>query len=123
MFPHVPLMNGLMGATPHVVSGGHSHAPGQAPPTQGPAGGDGSGGGEQDALSTAQRSMLKWEKEEVLGEMATVAPVLYCNTNFPQLREQFPGKASTSSSRHTVPLFLCYWVLMCVCVCQSGPRG
>lgn len=98
MFPHVPLMNGLMGASPHVV-GGHGHAPGQAPPSQGPAGGDGSSGGEQDALSTAQRSMLKWEKEEVLGEMATVAPVLYCNTNFPQLREQFPGK-SNRSSRH-----------------------
>lgn len=100
MFPHVPLMNGLMGASPHVV-GGHGHALGQAPPTPGPAGGDGSSGGEQDALSTAQRSMLKWEKEEVLGEMATVAPVLYCNTNFPQLREQFPGKSSRSS-RHTV---------------------
>ncbi|TMS00868.1 Histone-lysine N-methyltransferase 2C [Larimichthys crocea] len=51
---------------------------------QGPAGGE---GGDQDVMSTAQRSMLKWEKEETLGEMATVAPVLYCNTNFPQLKE------------------------------------
>ncbi|KAM9332683.1 histone-lysine N-methyltransferase 2C-like [Pholidichthys leucotaenia] len=46
--------------------------------------------GEVDGLSTAQRSMLKWEKEEPLGELATVAPVLYCNTNFPQLRQQYP---------------------------------
>lgn len=93
MFPHVPLMNGLMGAPPGTGVGmGVCHASGQAPLTQGPTVGGGGGGGEQDALSTAQRSMLKWEKEEVLGHMATVAPVLYCNTNFPQLREQFPGK-------------------------------
>jgi len=49
------------------------------------------GEGEQEVMSTAQRGMLKWEKEEPLGEMATVAPVLYCNTTFPQLREQHPG--------------------------------
>lgn len=104
-------MNGLMGAAPHstdaaVVSSGaegpggfrlapaDGHAPaatsdhsrGQALTNQSSA-----AVGEQDVLSTAQRSMLKWEKEEALGEMATVAPVLYCNTNFPQLREQFPG--------------------------------
>ncbi|KAG9356115.1 hypothetical protein JZ751_000959 [Albula glossodonta] len=30
-------------------------------------------------MSNAQRSTLKWEKEETLGEMATVAPVLYTN--------------------------------------------
>lgn len=103
-------MNGLMGAAPPsthapVVSGGakapgafrlaradgaapaaSDHTHGQALTNQSSA-----GEGEQDVLSTAQRSMLKWEKEEALGEMATVAPVLYCNTNFPQLREQFPG--------------------------------
>lgn len=49
------------------------------------------GEGEQDVMSTAQRGTLKWEKEEVLGENATVAPVLYTNTNFPQLKEQYPG--------------------------------
>ena len=59
---------------------------GLAPANQVPA-----GEGEQDAMSTAQRGMLKWEKEETLGELATVAPVLYCNTNFPQLKEQYPG--------------------------------
>lgn len=104
-------MNGRMGAAPHfsntaVMSSGaqgpagfrlasaeghvpaavsdHSH--GQPLTTQGSA-----GEGEQDGMSTAQKSMLKWEKEEALGDMATVAPVLYCNTNFPQLREQYPG--------------------------------
>ncbi|KAG9334331.1 hypothetical protein JZ751_008217, partial [Albula glossodonta] len=35
--------------------------------------------GETDTMSNAQRSTLKWEKEETLGELATVAPVLYTN--------------------------------------------
>ncbi|XP_058039715.1 histone-lysine N-methyltransferase 2C isoform X18 [Ahaetulla prasina] len=46
--------------------------------------------GENDTMSNAQRSTLKWEKEEALGEMATVAPVLYTNINFPNLKEEFP---------------------------------
>ena len=46
---------------------------------------------EHDGMSTAQKSTLKWEKEEVLGEMATVAPVLYSNMNYPDLKEQYPG--------------------------------
>ncbi|XP_060778549.1 histone-lysine N-methyltransferase 2C isoform X7 [Neoarius graeffei] len=54
--------------------------PGPAPPAE----------PETDAMSNAQRSTLKWEKEETLGEMATVAPVLYTNINFPNLREEFP---------------------------------
>ncbi|KAI3374932.1 hypothetical protein L3Q82_021460 [Scortum barcoo] len=33
---------------------------------------------------------LKWEKEETLGELATVAPVLYTNVNFPNLKEEYP---------------------------------
>ncbi|TSL47723.1 Histone-lysine N-methyltransferase 2C [Bagarius yarrelli] len=45
---------------------------------------------ETDSLSTAQKSMLKWEKEETLGELATVAPVLYTNINFPNLKEEYP---------------------------------
>lgn len=49
---------------------------------------------ETDTMSNAQRSTLKWEKEETLGEMATVAPVLYTNVNFPSLREEFPGELS-----------------------------
>ncbi|XP_066537904.1 histone-lysine N-methyltransferase 2C isoform X2 [Hoplias malabaricus] len=45
---------------------------------------------EGDSLSTAQKSTLKWEKEETLGELATVAPVLYTNVNFPNLKEEYP---------------------------------
>ena len=48
--------------------------------------------GEGDTLSNAQRSTLKWEKEEALGAMATVAPVLYTNMNFPGLKDEFPGE-------------------------------
>lgn len=47
---------------------------------------------ETDTMSNAQRSTLKWEKEETLGEMATVAPVLYTNMNFPNLPDEFPGE-------------------------------
>ena len=43
-------------------------------------------------MSNAQRSTLKWEKEEALGGMATVAPVLYTNINFPNLKGEYPGK-------------------------------
>uniref|UniRef100_A0A8C9VI72 Histone-lysine N-methyltransferase 2C n=1 Tax=Scleropages formosus TaxID=113540 RepID=A0A8C9VI72_SCLFO len=46
--------------------------------------------GEMDTMSNAQRNTLKWEKEETLGEAATVAPVLYTNVNFPNLKEEFP---------------------------------
>ena len=49
--------------------------------------------GENDTMSNAQRSTLKWEKEEALGEMATVAPVLYTNIHFPNLKEEYPGKS------------------------------
>ncbi|XP_060784206.1 histone-lysine N-methyltransferase 2C isoform X2 [Neoarius graeffei] len=60
--------------------------PGPSPaPTPAPA-----AEGETDSLSTAQKSMLKWEKEETLGELATVAPVLYTNVNFPNLKEEYP---------------------------------
>ncbi|XP_076827373.1 LOW QUALITY PROTEIN: histone-lysine N-methyltransferase 2C [Brachyhypopomus gauderio] len=45
---------------------------------------------DTETMSNAQRSTLKWEKEETLGELATVAPVLYTNVNFPNLREEFP---------------------------------
>ncbi|XP_036790810.1 histone-lysine N-methyltransferase 2C isoform X3 [Oncorhynchus mykiss] len=57
--------------------------PGPVPPPE----------GETDTMSNAQRSTLKWEKEETLGEMATVAPVLYTNVNFPNLLEEFPDWA------------------------------
>ncbi|XP_078100895.1 histone-lysine N-methyltransferase 2C-like isoform X2 [Sander vitreus] len=102
VFPRLPLMNGLMGAASHFsnppMMPGVAQSPAgfRMPPPESPAPGLASanqapaGEAEQDVMSTAQRGMLKWEKEESLGEMATVAPVLYCNTNFPQLKEQHP---------------------------------
>ncbi|XP_028283859.1 histone-lysine N-methyltransferase 2C isoform X3 [Parambassis ranga] len=58
-----------------------AHGPGPAPSVP---------DGETEAMSNAQRSTLKWEKEETLGELATVAPVLYTNMNFPNLKEEYP---------------------------------
>ncbi|XP_061122354.1 histone-lysine N-methyltransferase 2C-like isoform X2 [Syngnathus typhle] len=87
-FPRLALLNGLAGHAaksdnvPGVPVCGGTPCPLQA--------NQAAAEGEHDAMSTAQRSMMKWEKEEALGEQATVAPVLYCNTNFPQLREHYP---------------------------------
>uniref|UniRef100_A0AAV2JQ26 [Histone H3]-lysine(4) N-trimethyltransferase n=1 Tax=Knipowitschia caucasica TaxID=637954 RepID=A0AAV2JQ26_KNICA len=50
--------------------------------------------GETEAMSNAQKSTLKWEKDEPLGELATVAPVLYTNVNFPNLKEEYPDWAT-----------------------------
>lgn len=61
-----------------------AHGPGPTPSGSLPE-------GETEAMSNAQRSTLKWEKEETLGELATVAPVLYTNVNFPNLKEEYPG--------------------------------
>ncbi|MBN3308112.1 KMT2C methyltransferase, partial [Amia calva] len=119
MFPRMPLMNGLMGPHPHfppapMTPGGGPcipstfsplhrmpfpdasrdkklqfnqmvSEPGSPWPSPAPV-----AEGEVDTMSNAQRSTLKWEKEETLGEMATVAPVLYTNVNFPNLKEEFP---------------------------------
>ncbi|XP_070308027.1 histone-lysine N-methyltransferase 2C isoform X21 [Odocoileus virginianus] len=115
VFSRMPLMNGLIGPSPHLPhnslppgSGlGTFSAVAQSPyadardknPAFNPMAGDPSNSwtssappveGENDTLSNAQRSTLKWEKEEALGEMATVAPVLYTNINFPNLKEEFP---------------------------------
>ncbi|TRY85074.1 hypothetical protein DNTS_020861, partial [Danionella cerebrum] len=124
MFPRMPMMNGMMGQSTHfppnpmgsgtAVSGtfsavhrmpfpenvrekkfsqmgGDAIAPwasgpvsGTVPPPE----------VETDTMSNAQRSTLKWEKEETLGEMATVAPVLYTNMNFPNLQDEFPDWAT-----------------------------
>ncbi|XP_075778908.1 histone-lysine N-methyltransferase 2C isoform X10 [Pelodiscus sinensis] len=115
VFSRVPLMNGLIGLSSHlphtplapggglgtfspitqppfsdnrdknpafnpIVNDPNSSWTPSAPPIE----------GEGDTMSNAQRSTLKWEKEEALGEMATVAPVLYTNINFPNLKEEFP---------------------------------
>nr|XP_012641687.1 histone-lysine N-methyltransferase 2C isoform X14 [Microcebus murinus] len=115
VFSRMPLMNGLIGPSPHLPH--NSLPPGsglgtfssiaQSPypdardknPVFNPMASDPNNSwtssaptveGENDTMSNAQRSTLKWEKEEALGEMATVAPVLYTNINFPNLKEEFP---------------------------------
>ncbi|KAM5255335.1 histone-lysine N-methyltransferase 2C [Ctenodactylus gundi] len=115
VFSRMPLMNGLLGPSPHIPH--NSLPPGsglgtfsaltQSPypdardknPAFNPITSDPNSSwtptaptveGENDTMSNAQRSTLKWEKEEALGEMATVAPVLYTNINFPNLKEEFP---------------------------------
>ncbi|KAM9185757.1 histone-lysine N-methyltransferase 2C [Dugong dugon] len=115
VFSRIPLMNGLIGPSPHLPhnslppgSGlGTFSAIAQPPytdardknPAFNPMVNDPNSSwtssaptveGENDTMSNTQRSTLKWEKEEALGEMATVAPVLYTNINFPNLKEDFP---------------------------------
>ncbi|XP_042638152.1 histone-lysine N-methyltransferase 2C [Orycteropus afer afer] len=115
IFSRIPLMNGLIGPSPHLPhnslppgSGlGTFSAIAQRPYTDArdkntafnPMVSDPNSSwsssvptmeGENDTMSNTQRSTLKWEKEEALGEMATVAPVLYTNINFPNLKEEFP---------------------------------
>ncbi|TNN27679.1 Histone-lysine N-methyltransferase 2C [Liparis tanakae] len=81
--------------------------------------------GETEAMSNAQRSTLKWEKEETLGELATVAPVLYTNVNFPNLQEEYPDWSTRvkqiaklwrkASSQDRAP----YVVRSFICRCSS----
>lgn len=49
--------------------------------------------GEGDGLSYNQRSLQRWEKDEELGELSTISPVLYANMNFPNLKQDYPGRA------------------------------
>ncbi|CAJ0965748.1 unnamed protein product [Ranitomeya imitator] len=46
--------------------------------------------GETDGLSYNQRSLQRWEKDEELGELSTISPVLYANKNFPNLKKDYP---------------------------------
>lgn len=46
---------------------------------------------EGDGLSYNQRSLQRWEKDEELGELSTISPVLYANSNFPTLKQDYPG--------------------------------
>lgn len=49
---------------------------------------------EGDGLSYNQRSLQRWEKDEELGELSTISPVLYANTNFPTLKQDYPGECA-----------------------------
>ncbi|XP_041328525.1 histone-lysine N-methyltransferase 2D isoform X2 [Pyrgilauda ruficollis] len=53
--------------------------------------------GEGDGLSYNQRSLQRWEKDEELGELSTISPVLYANMNFPNLKQDYPGLPDWSS--------------------------
>lgn len=46
---------------------------------------------EGDGLSYNQRSLQRWEKDEELGNLSTISPVLYANINRPNLKQEFPG--------------------------------
>ncbi|KAK9407230.1 histone-lysine N-methyltransferase 2D [Crotalus adamanteus] len=50
--------------------------------------------GESDGLSYNQRSLQRWEKDEELGELSTISPVLYANMNFPSLKQDYPDWSS-----------------------------
>ncbi|XP_018417377.1 PREDICTED: histone-lysine N-methyltransferase 2D [Nanorana parkeri] len=50
--------------------------------------------GETDGLSYNQRSLQRWEKDEELGELSTISPVLYANKNFPNLKKDYPDWSS-----------------------------
>ncbi|KAM5156931.1 histone-lysine N-methyltransferase 2C [Mantella aurantiaca] len=115
LFPRMPIVNGLLPPSPHLshnpLGSGHGLGP-FSPLTQSPFTDNRDKNSvyhgmvndptnvwqaqapvmepEGDTMSSAQRSTQKWEKEEALGEMATVAPVLYTNVNFPHLKEEFP---------------------------------
>ncbi|XP_058265800.1 histone-lysine N-methyltransferase 2D isoform X3 [Hemibagrus wyckioides] len=49
---------------------------------------------EGDGLSYNQRSLQRWEKDEELGNLSTISPVLYANINRPNLKQEFPDWAS-----------------------------
>lgn len=49
---------------------------------------------EQDnEPSQGQKNIIKWEQDEVMGDKATISPVLYANTQFPNLRQEYPNWA------------------------------
>ncbi|XP_036386570.1 histone-lysine N-methyltransferase 2D-like [Megalops cyprinoides] len=49
---------------------------------------------ECDGLTYNQRSLQRWEKDEELGELSTISPVLYANINFPSLKQDYPDWSS-----------------------------
>jgi len=52
---------------------------------------------EGDGLSYNQRSLQRWEKDEELAELSTISPVLYANTNFPTLKQDYPGECGRNT--------------------------
>ncbi|XP_071942048.1 histone-lysine N-methyltransferase 2C-like isoform X2 [Antedon mediterranea] len=80
----IPLNRPPVNTTPRLVS--PSFSPDfTAPPSPWP-----SGEAETEGMSYTQKAIKKWEKDEHLGNMATISPVLYANMNYPDLKKDFP---------------------------------
>ena len=73
-FPNIQTMTTTAGAPPPPPQFSPGALPPSAPPTD----------------EAAKR--LKWQKDEELGENATLCAVLYANTVHPELKHQYPGK-------------------------------
>lgn len=58
--------------------------------------------GEGDGLSYNQRSLQRWEKDEELGQLSTISPVLYANINFPNLKQDYPGTPGRGQGKQPV---------------------
>ena len=54
---------------------------------------------EPETLSYNKRNIQKWEKDEPLGELATISPVLYANIQHPELKQKYPGKQHYTTNR------------------------
>ena len=82
---------------PGFPSGEPSQPPPPPPWAQHPPGPPGVGSVPDDSdvegLSYNKRSMQKWEKDEALGENATISPVLYANLKHPELKTQYRGQS------------------------------
>ncbi|XP_066300292.1 histone-lysine N-methyltransferase 2C-like isoform X1 [Branchiostoma lanceolatum] len=73
---------------------GSPFSPTFEPPSPWPAGGgpppDGEQGSTAEGMTRNQFNVIKWEKEEQLGDDATISAVLYANMQHPELKEQYP---------------------------------
>ncbi|XP_035658286.1 histone-lysine N-methyltransferase 2C-like [Branchiostoma floridae] len=73
---------------------GSPFSPTFEPPSPWPAGGgpppDGEQGSTAEGMTRNQFNVIKWEKEEQLGDDATISAVLYANMQHPELKQQYP---------------------------------
>lgn len=46
---------------------------------------------DDDAGDSNKRTILKWEQEEEMGDLATISCVLYVNMCHPDLKQKYPG--------------------------------
>lgn len=78
---------------------------------------------EGDGLSYNQRSLQRWEKDEELGELSTISPVLYANTNFPNLKQDYPGECVCIYRQPVVFCFFKNHTQYIIILSQTGPVG